>query len=365
MVSLSELKSRTAHLPPVDTAVDLPPAIRAAAMRASQLHNDAYQQDTPEKKADGVTPAQKAEEVKSGEEGGEGGSQTPAQKAEEGTPGEKTTPAASEGWEQKYNSLKGRYDRQNDTIRDLNARIADLSASVAELQRKPEQARIPSEMTFRKVTEQDRTDFGEDFLEAATRAAEERLGPYIQGLESQIRQLGGTVQSTVKATAETAQARMYATLDEKIPDWRTINRDPKFVAWANLPDPYSGAIRIDMLKDAHSKADANRVMHFFNGFLKDEAASDPVHAGKPETFPTPASAQADGKNKVPLSEFAAPGRAKAPATPQVPGEKETITRAQISAFYRDVNRGKYKGNEAEKDRLERMIFEAEAEGRVV
>jgi hypothetical protein len=110
-----------------------------------------------------------------------------------------------------------------------------------------------------------------------------------------------------------------------------------------------------MMRKAFEANDANRVLHFFKAYLSDEAAT------------APASIQPTPKGKVPLEELAAPGRAKAPAASATPGEKEkpTITRAQISQFYLNVQKGVYKGNAAEKDRLEKMIFEAEQEGRVV
>ena len=43
----------------------------------------------------------------------------------------------------------------------------------------------------------------------------------------------------------------------------------------------------------------------------------------------------------------------------------TYTRPQISAFYRDVTAGKYRGKEAESEQIERDIFAATNEGRIV
>ena len=358
MTSVNELKSRTAKLPPIDNDVQLPAAIRAASLRASELHNSVYQE--PEAKEEPVKQgAQDGSDAKAG--GGEEKT-TPAENREDAPAGrEEAAPATPESWEHKYNSLKGRYDQQEDTIRGLNQRLEQMRALVASMETsKARNEQPPSETQFGKLTDKDREDFGEDFLDAASRAAEEKLGPYISKLEGMVRQLGGSVQSVADTTAKNAQQNMYAYLDDELPNWRNVNRDQKFIAWCNLQDPYSGAIRMDMLKDAYQKSDAVRVLRFFKGFLSDEAASDPVNRGKPET---PAVNRTPGK--VPLSEFAAPGRAKAPAATDVPGEKETITRAQIAAFYRDVNKGKYRGNEAEKNRLEAEIFKAEAEGRVV
>jgi hypothetical protein len=45
--------------------------------------------------------------------------------------------------------------------------------------------------------------------------------------------------------------------------------------------------------------------------------------------------------------------------------RNTFTVAEVQAFYRDVQVGKYRGREAEADRLEAMYNDALAEGRLV
>lgn len=318
MTSVSELKSRTAHLPPVDNNVQLPAAIRAAALRASQLHDAAYKnpEETDENANNGNAGA---DESGTGNEG-HARQEELRRSRKRPRPQKKPRLPRPEDWEHKYNSLKGRFDRQEDTIRGLNSRIDQLTALLAAPKQAQEQP--PSELKFGKLTDKDKDEFGEDFLDASARAAEERLGPYIRKLEDQVRQLGGSVQNVAATMAQNAQQAMYSYLNDQLPNWREINRDPNFLAWTNLQDPYSGDIRINMLRDAYQKSDGQRVLRFFQGFLKDEAVEAPATGRKPEM---PAD---KAKGKVPLSEFAAPGRAKAPAATDVPGEKETITHAQ-------------------------------------
>jgi len=110
------------------------------------------------------------------------------------------------------------------------------------------------------------------------------------------------------------------------------------------------------LKAAYAANDAPRVLAFFNGFLAEEAASTP-----PAPAPDPAAPVAP---KVPLETFAAPGRAKSAATPLVPPEKPTISRADVTKFYEDLRRGVYRGRDEEKARIEAMIFEANRDGRI-
>ncbi len=323
---------------PIDPDVVIPAAIRAASARSDALHREAYQTAAPVAE---VTPPAEA---------------TPP--AAEVKPAEQPKPAeakpAKDEWEHKYNSIKGRYDQQDETIRGLNSRISELQGLLARAQA-PAPVQTPNpDLTFGTITEKDREDFGADFIDVAQRAAAEKLSPEIKRLTQEIERLKGTVGNVAERTAKNAQQALYDHLTEKLPDWRTINRDPKFIAWANLQDPLSGVIRMTMLRNAFDQGDGQRVLRFFQGFLSDEAATAPADF-KPDTQ----------KGKVPLESFAAPGRATAPAAATPPGEKETYTNAQIAKFYMDVQKGVFRGNEAEKDRIEKSIFKAQAEGRII
>ena len=100
-------------------------------------------------------------------------------------------------------------------------------------------------------------------------------------------------------------------------------------------------------------------------FLSEEAAVDPATltpgnlgdgSGNPTRPVTP---------KVSLERLAAPGRAKTAAAPSAaPAEKPIFTRAQIADFYAQSTAGKFRGNLAEKARIEAEIFAAQREGRV-
>ena len=147
---------------------------------------------------------------------------------------------------------------------------------------------------------------------------------------------------------------MEAGLDRSLPQWRDINVMPEFHQWLALPDMYSGAIKHELLKTAYAQCNTPRVLSFFKGFLDQEAAYVP-QGQQPQPV---------ANDRLSLEDLAAPGRAKTSAACQAPAEKPIITRAQISAFYADSASGKYRGREVEKNQLEKMIFEAEREGRI-
>ena len=362
-MNMDEIKSRADKLPPVDPNVKIPAAIRAASQRSDDLHKNAYDEGTPEAKPD-VKAAEGGEnkQVEEGKaNGGTEGEQETAQPeaGQENKAGEKPAsqaPAASE-FEHKYNSIKGRYDQAQATIRQLMTDNEALRREVTQLRSKPQPQQRTPENTFKAITPEERETYGDDFLDIAARAAAEKFVPKIEEMQATIDRLNAQVGTVSQVTTKNAQQQMFDFLTDKLPNWKALNRDPKFLEWASLQDTLSGVIRRDMMRQAFDANDANRVLSFFKAYLSDEAATAPATAQ-----PTPKP-----NGKVPLEELAAPGRAKAPAASATPGEKEKpiITRAQISQFYLEVQKGKYKGNDAEKDRLERMIYEAENEGRVV
>lgn len=351
------------NYPPADDSIKLPAAIRAAAKRSEELQRQANG-EAPEEAA-----AQGGENVEGNEASGAESTPTADGTGEKEKAPEvqtRTDPEVStqpdgkktEGvdWEHRYNSIKGRYDRQEDTIRGLNSRISQMEGLLASAQAAAAQREAAPEEQFTSLSAEDRDAYGDEFLDVAARAAQEKLYPEISRLKKQVEELTGKFGQTAKLTKEQTQQHMYSMMDTDLPNWRELNRSPDFLAWANLPDPFSGDIRINMMRNAFELGDGPRVLRFFKGFLADEAALEPVKQLQPEM---------PKNGKVPLGSFAAPGRAKAPAAQTPPGQKETISRAQISAFYADVHKGKYRGNEQKRLELEAMIFEAENEGRVV
>lgn len=362
---------------PVDETVQLPAAIRAASARSSALHNEVYgNPQEGEQQGEGQQPpANEQQETPPTPKAGEG--QPPREEPNGSAKREQTTPqpeakapsqegqegakAPADEWQHKYNSLKGRFDQQTGTITHLNNKVAQLEQMIARFSEQQNAAakQPPSELSFEPLKPEEVETYGEDFISVAQRAAMAKLSPEVQSLRQEIHNLKAQLGQVATTTEQTSKQNMFAFLDREEPNWRAINRSPEFLEWANLPDAFSGVTRLQMMRDAYDKGDGPRVLAFFKGFLKDEAATAPVNTVQPDPKPQ--------GQKVPLEQFAAPGRAKAPAASvaTAPGEKETITHAQIAAFYRDVNMGKYRGNDAEKERIEQMIFDAQREGRIV
>lgn len=334
----------------IDPNVKIPDAIKAQAAKAEAAFNAAYNlepaQDDGVQETNEEAEAAPAEAKVSEEPAPEAKSYTKEPKADDD----------HQSWEHRYKSMKGRYDRAESQIRAMSDQIASLQNVIATMEVSAPRSATPAELQAeRLITPEEESDYGSDFLNVVGKKAKEELLPIVKQYEAKIAELEEKLQGVGGYVQQDARARMEASLDERVPNWRDINYDPDFISWLKLPDPYSGAIRHELLKAAYSRNDTARVTAFFNGFLAEEAAVAPADAEMGRSN-TPA--------KKSLAEFAAPGRAKTAAASGAPAEKPIFTRAQIAKFYADSAAGKYRGKEAEKDRLEAQIFEAEREGRI-
>lgn len=345
----------TQSLPPVDTGVVLPKSVRRQVAQA----NSHYKKDelAPTPAAPEVPPTPTEPPAASPPVAQEAAPPAAPASAEPPAPAApETPPAPLVDWERKYHSVQGRNAQAQQTISSLRDRMAELEATVASTTR-PAAAPAPE----RLVTDKEREEYGPDLIEVIGRRAREELNPLITTLKDEIAELRGNVQGTKTQLTKTGRSQLFLDLDKSVPEWRQLNDDQNFLLWLDLPDRYSGVIRQGLFDAALEQNNAPRVAAFFQGFLS-EAASVPARA---DLTPAPvALTPVPAIPKVSLESFAAPGRAKSSAGTPPPDEKPFITRAEITAFYADVNRGKYRGNEAEKDRLERMIFDANADGRV-
>lgn len=345
-------------LKPVDTSIRLPKSVRDQVKRAESHYKkeELTPPAPPEVPPIEVPPAPIAAETPPPP--AETPPEVPLTAAPETPPALASETPPATNWEHSYKSMKGRYERSEQGLVAMRDRMNELESTIASLQRAPARPRQETS-SERLVTEKEMAEYGPELVDIMGRRAKEELNPIVATMQQEIDELKGLVRGTHSQVTKTGRTQLLASMDTQLPKWRELNDNQDFLQWLDLPDRYSGVIRGKLFDAALEQNNTPRVLAFFQGFLAEEAASDPARARVSEP-PAPEPPN----QKVPLENFAAPGRAKSPAGNQPPAEKPYISKDQITAFYADVNRGKYRGNEAEKDRLERMIFEANAEGRI-
>ena len=358
-----------------DPNVKIPAAVKAAAQRSEQLHRT--MRDNPEPEEEKATQEGSDGESKANPEldakqlaAGEGkqpdkpaeAAQEEKPKAEKAAKTEKSpSPADEESLEHKYKSLLGRYSRSQEQLRALADEVQNLRGTLASMQSAPSEPRAredsnPELDADAIITPEEASDYGEDFLKIVGKRARQEVSRVTKAYQDEIDSLKKQLEGVSGFVKQDQHTKLLSTLDKELPSWRKLNTDEGFLEWLGLPDPYSGAIRHDMLKAAYAQGNPHRVLAFFNGFLAEEAAVAPA-----QEEPPLAEASA---SKVPLESLAAPGRAKTAASTPAPAEKPILSRAQIAAFYAEVAAGKFRGRDDEKASAEKIIFDAQREGRI-
>jgi hypothetical protein len=323
----------------------LPPAVAAQVAATEALYN------APPPVTDGGTPA--AESSSSPQPG------QPEVHAPAATP-----PAGGDvDWEQRARSAEGRLSAAQQQLNAQNERLDQMDRTLASMTAQGLMSPKDGQSTARPftplVTEEETRDYGTDLIDVVGRRAKEVLLPEIETVQQRLDRLEGRVNGVSTVIQRDATQSVYETLAQHVgPNWNDLNHHPDFKdRWLGQRDPYSGKILRDLLKEAFDRQDGPRVLSFFQGYLT-EATGSPS-----PSQPAPSPAPQNGAGEDPLMRYAAPGRAR--SEPPTPLGKPVYSRAQLNQFWEAKRRGAYKGREPEADAIERDIFQAQHEGRIV
>ena len=263
-----------------------------------------------------------------------------------------------ETFEKKFRTLQGKYTaevpRLHSEKRELTNRVQQLENLIASLSQKPAQEQTPAQ---KLVTDQDLADYG-DSIDVMRRVFREEMSSKdteLDELRQLVRQMQGTVVPQVHQLSQnyavSNEQRFWADLQAAVPDWQDINTNKEFQEWLLEVDQLTGVARQTYLDDAQRQLDARRVANFFSAWKGMSGVSEAR---------THREAQATSE----LERQVAPGKGRSGGT-KTQGEARTYSSDDIRKFFADVQRGKYRGKEAERDRIERDIFAAQREGRIV
>ena len=261
-------------------------------------------------------------------------------------------PVQQDPWEQKYKTLQGLFNKEvpalQHQVRELVQRDQQTATQLEAL-RVAQQA--PAETKQPEVDPRDVESFGSDLVDMVQRVAQKQLAMFAQRLDAmeatadrRLKQVEQEVQGTSQSVAITAEQTFFDTLVKLVPNWETLNASDAFLAWLGSEDPVYGAPRQSGLDAAQRSLNADRAAAVFKAF---ESTQAPAPAPKTN----------------PLDKQVSP-RAVATPEPTMQANAPVLTQKQIVDFYGDVSRGKYRGQEDEANRIEQVINQAIAEGRV-
>ena len=262
---------------------------------------------------------------------------------------------------QKYRTLQGMYNAEVPRLhaqnRELTNRVQQMEQLLATITSQPNAASTDATPT-KLLTDKDVEEYGES-LDVMRRAAREEISSAdarIAQLERTIMQLQGNlvpqVNSLTQRQAVSAEQQFWSDLNDAVPNWSSINDNQDFQSWLLEVDPLSGISRQTILEDAQRNLEVHRVSNFFKSWLDLSGQANVAQNTRRNTTANE------------LEKQVTPGRSRSTGNP-ASTQAKSYTRDDINGFFRDVRDGKYKGKEAERDRIERDIFAAQRENRII
>ena len=274
--------------------------------------------------------------------------QAPQSETQEQTKSDDQEPK-EDNWQQKYKSLQGMYNadvpRLSSENRNLTSRVTQLEQLLSTMEKPTVKESVQAE---KLITPEDEKEYG-DSINIMRKAAREEIAQLKQQIQ-QIQNVVPQVQQVQTQQKKSSEQNFWNTIANEVPNWQDINKNEAFQAWLLEVDPLTGINRQTYLEDAQHNLDANRVVNFFRTWEGE--------------FGVAKTAQTDRKaQQSQLQKQVSPGKSRNNGT-KTSGQTKTYTNADIKEFFSDVRKGKYKGRDDERGRIERDIFAAQQEGRI-
>ena len=261
----------------------------------------------------------------------------------------------SDDFRQKYDVLRSKYDVEIPTLHsqlaESNDRIRSLEKMLAQLAER--QAAPPAAEPEQYVKPEDINEYGKDFFDVVGRRAKEVVSQEVKELRAKVAEFEKKFSETTDKQQVSRRQQVFTLLGQRVPNWQAINSDQRFLAWLAQEDVLSGQQRKELLSKAFEANHAERVVGFFETFLKEDSGAN--------ASGTQAQAAPARQPQVPIENLVAPGSTRAPA-PAAPGEKRMWTEAEIAQLY--AARRRRQVSDEEFKALEKDILAAMMEGRV-
>ena len=249
-----------------------------------------------------------------------------------------------EYWKSRFEVLQGKYNAEVPRL------IEQVNALTAQLQDMVQAGKKEDDPSARKpaTAEEALANLYDTWGSELTDAIDGLIRARMQNVEEKVSKV-----ETV--TAQTAAEKFYSHLDQSAEGWRELNTDPGFLAFLQTPEQFTGMPYNALLTMAFERGDAARVAAIFN-YYKSTINPAPTRGKQPngqQQMPTPDHLTAPAKRG---------GGDPGPAQNNGP---KVFTMAEVNAFYKDLELGRYRGKEAEAAAIEHDILVANQQGRIV
>lgn len=256
-----------------------------------------------------------------------------------------------ETWQARYKALQGKFNaevpRLHSEVKELSSQ---LNAALTRLDEATRQAKEAPKSAEPLVTDQDVEAFGSDLIDVikrqATEVARQEMAAELDRVEAEKQQLLEQLNGVSERQMSNDRRVFFADLERLVPDYEAVNMDPRFLDWLAEADPLSGMPRQEYLNNAYGMFDVQRTATVFNTWKQIVGAPQARQPAKK------------------LERQVAPGTSKVSTQATQSSQERLWSQAEIEGFYRDVQKGAFRGNEAEQARIEAEIDLAVVEGRI-
>jgi len=329
----------------------VPKQVQKQTEAVQALYKDLNEEDAPSPKGE-VAPVQ---DVNSQTDADEVAPQPEPVEQGEGSQDDPNSETYEQRWRTAQGMLNAELPRLQTENQQLTGRLQQMEELISTMQATPDASPEP-EQPKSLLTEDEVEEYGES-IDIMRKVSQEITGGYqqqINSLNATIQQLQGQIVPRVEQIAnqqtQSIEQNFWSALSDAVPNWREINDSSEFQTWLLEIDPLTNMTRQTYLDGAQRDMDAKRVANFFTSWVQANGTE-------------PAQPSRSASNSE-LAKQVAPGKGRTSATPHG-NTKRTYTPDDLTTFYRDVREGKFKGNEEERDKIERDIFAAQQEGRIV
>jgi hypothetical protein len=263
-------------------------------------------------------------------------------------PAESTPPKEDPTWEQRYKTLQGMFQAE---VPRLQAQNKDLVTQLQAMQHQIVELQKPKVVETPLVTDEDREKFGPELIDAMQRVTKQVMREHVAPLQGQLAQRDAKIAqleaALTKTTGDVNTLSFEQRLNLAIPDFEQLNVDPKWVAWLDEIDPFTGEPRRVYAEYVYGAGMVDKVKNVVDLYKSQIAPTQQLSATQ---------------RKTELERQAQPtrtaGNVASPQTAQV------YTEAQASALFDKVRKLNINGKYEEAARLEAELTAAYMEGRV-
>ncbi len=244
-----------------------------------------------------------------------------------------------EDWEKRYKGLRGSRDEK---LYETKRALATAEAKNLELQNLLSEARgkikedNKADILEGVISDEAKEALGDTALDAIQKTAHAISDAKSQEIEAELQELRKEKMRAAEQRIKDSQAAAYRNfltrLENAVPDYRIINKDPAFKAYCQELD-VDGVSRADHFHDAESKGNVATIARYMIDFKNTRV-----------------------QVKNPLEEKITPiGTTTAPSVTTHNNDSKLLTKAEIDLHYERDIKGYYKGRRDEFEAMERRI----------